>query len=252
MNGMRNRVVILVVAITAIVGMLACSAGSLLSRTEPTATPTKTPKPTFTVTLTPTETSIPTDTPLPTDTPTPVTPTNTPIVYTATFTPEPPTDTPTPTDTPAPTNTTRPRPRPTSTPTRKPQPTNTPAPSYAFTGSIAGGTVNCGTTGIKGKIKTKAGGNYAGVTVAVWTDGWEGAVANPSDLGGNWEMLIGPGARAGNWYVAVVKAETCQPKPGGWTATGCERQSNVITVVTTAHCQGEGAVQWPEVEFRQN
>jgi hypothetical protein len=256
MNGMRKRLVVMVVSLAVIAGMLACSAGSLISRTEPTATPTKTPKPTFTVTLTPTETPIPTDTPPPTNTPTPVTPTNTPIVYTATFTPSPtPTLTLEPTATPAPpTNTPRPRPRPTNTPTRPPQPTNTPAPSWPFSGTITGGTVNCGTTGIKGKIKTRTGANYAGVTVAVWTDGWEGAVSNPSDHGGNWDMLIGPGPIAGTWYAMVVQADTCQPKAGdgGYTAQGCTQQSNIITVVTTSHCEGEGAVQWPEVEFRQN
>lgn len=253
MNSIQKRLVILVVALAVIAGMLACSAGSLISRTEPTPTPTKTPKPTFTVTSTPTETPIPTDTPTPTATwtPTPVA-TFTPIVYTATPTPVP-TDTPLPT--PTPTNTRRPPPRPTRPPptaTRPAQPTNTPAPSFPFNGTITGGTVNCGTTGIKGKIKTRTGGNYAGVTVAVWTDGWEGAVSNPSDFGGNWDMLIGQGARAGTWYVAVVDTGTCQTKPGGWTAMGCTRQSNTVTVTTTSHCSGEGAVQWPEVEFRQN
>ena len=54
MNRMKNRVVILVAAITIIAAMLACSTGTLVSRREaPTATPTKTPKPTFTATLTP-------------------------------------------------------------------------------------------------------------------------------------------------------------------------------------------------------
>jgi hypothetical protein len=113
--------------------------------------------------------------------------------------------------------------------------------------------VNCGTTGVKGKIKTAAGANYAGVTVAVWTDGWEGAVSNASDYGGNWDMFIGPGPVAGTWYVMVVQSDTCNPKAGGgYTATGCTQQSNIITVVTTSHCEGQGAVQWPEVEFRQN
>jgi hypothetical protein len=66
-------------------------------------------------------------------------------------------------------------------------------------------------------------------------------------------MFINQGPVAGTWYVAVVKDTTCQPKPGGgYTAQGCERQSNIVTVVTTSHCEGEGAVQWPEVEFRQN
>jgi len=46
---MRNRVVILLVAITLIAVLVACSASSLLARKpEATATPTKTPKPTHT------------------------------------------------------------------------------------------------------------------------------------------------------------------------------------------------------------
>lgn len=256
MYSMKNRVVILVVAIAMIAGLLACGPGGLLSRTEATATPTKTPKPTFTITPTPTQTPIPTNTPLPTDTATP-TPeaTNTPVVHTATPT-ETPTNTPEPTATPVPpTNTPKPKPpKPKPTATKIPAPTSPPPPSFPFTGSITGGTVNCGSTGVRGKITTRTGGNYAGVTVAVWTDGWEGTVSYASDHGGNWNVLLGPDARPGTWYVAVVQDTTCQPKPdgNGWTALGCDRQSNVITVTTTAHCEGEGAVQWPEVGFRQN
>jgi hypothetical protein len=94
----------------------------------------------------------------------------------------------------------------------------------------------------------------AGVTVAVWADGWEGRVSNPSDIGGNWDMFLNQGVVPGTWYAAVVKAESCQPIPGGggWTANCSERQSNVLTLTTTANCECEGAVQWPEVQFRQN
>ena len=251
MHSTKNRIVILTAVIAIVVGLLACSTTGLVSRSNPTATPTKTPKPTFTATLTPTQTNTPTNTPLPTDTPTPTPlPTNTPIVMTATFTPEP-TATPVPTNTPRPTA--RPQPRPTNTPTRKPQPTHTPAPAYAFTGTITGGTPNCGTTGVKGKVKTRTGAAYPGVTVAVWTDGWEGVVSNPANTAGAWDVFLSEGAKPGTWYVVVVKAESCQPRPGGgWTAQGCERQSNVVTVVTTANCTGQGAVQWPEIEFKQN
>jgi len=250
MNGMKNRMIIVLVAIVVIAALLACGSGGLISK-GPTPTPTKTPRPTFTVTLTPTNTPIPTNTPTPTNTATPTPlPTNTPIVYTATPTPAP-TDTPLPpTNTPKPTAKPKPpQPKPTAT---RPKPANTPAPAYAFTGAITGGTANCGTTGVKGKVKTRTGGAYAGVTVAVWADGWEGAVANPADMYGNWEVLLGPGVRPGTWYAAVVKAETCQPKPGGWTATGCQLQSNKVAVTTTASCSGQGTVQWPEIEFRQN
>lgn len=267
MKGMSNRMAILIVvvavvvvgiiAVGTIVALLASGSLDLASSNEPTSTPTKTPKPTYTVTQTPTNTPIPTDTPTPTATftPTPLA-TNTPIVYTATPTPLP-TDTPEPTATPVPpTNTPRPTRRPTARPTatKPPQPTRTPAPAYPFTGTITGGTPNCGTTGVKGKVLTRTGGNYAGVTIAVWADGWEGRVSNPSDGGGNWDMFLNLTAVPGTWYAAVVKIETCQPISGGggYTANCSERQSNVVTVTTTANCEGEGAVQWPEVQFRQN
>ncbi|MGD8627162.1 MAG: hypothetical protein PVF47_01940 [Anaerolineae bacterium] len=252
---MKKRVIILVGALALIVAMLACSASSLISRNEPTPTPTKTPAPTFTMTLTPTQTPIPSDTPTPTATWTP-TPeaTNTPIVYTATPTNPPPTDTPTsppPTNTPRPTR--RPTRRPTARPTNPPQPTSPPQPTYEFNGTITGGTPNCGTTGIKGKIKTRTGGNYPGVTVAVWADGWEGRVSNPSDVGGNWDMFLNQGAVPGTWYAAVVKANTClKNAEGALIGNSCERQSNILTLTTTAHCSGDGAVQWPEVQFQQN
>jgi hypothetical protein len=94
------------------------------------------------------------------------------------------------------------------------------------------------------------------VTVAVWTGGWEGAVSNPADVGGNWDVFLNIGAVAGNWQVAVVRAETCQPKSGGggYSAVGCERLSNVVNVQTVASpcAPGSGGVQWPEVTFLEN
>ena len=75
MNSTQKRLVVVVVALAVVAGMLACSAGTLISRDEPTPTPTKTPKPTYTVTLTPT------NTPIPTDTPVPPTPTPAPLFY---------------------------------------------------------------------------------------------------------------------------------------------------------------------------
>jgi hypothetical protein len=176
MNSMKNRILIVVVALATIAALLACSAGSLISRTQPTATPTKTPKPTFTATLTPTNTPIPTDTPTPTSTAT-NTPeaTNTPIIFTAT-----PTDTPPPTDTPLPTVPPTNTPKPTAKPTSKPRPqptatkpagpTNTPVPRYPFQGIIGGGFPNCGMTGVKGTIKTSSGSPVQGGGV----DGWLG------------------------------------------------------------------------------
>ena len=92
--------------------------------------------------------------------------------------------------------------------------------------------------------------------MAVWTGGWEGAVSNPADNGGNWDVFLNIGPVAGYWQVAVVRAETCQAKAGGggYTAVGCERLSNVVDVQTVASpcAPGSGGVQWPEISFVEN
>jgi hypothetical protein len=213
MNGTKKRMAILIVAIAMIGGLLACSTSSLLSRrSEPTATPTKTPKPTFTVTLTPTQTPIPTNTPRPTNTPTPVTPTNTPLILTATFTPLP-TDTPAPTNTPLPpTNTprptSRPRPRATSTPTRRPQPTNTPKPQFPWRGTAAGSFPNCGYTGLMG------------------LDGFIDNYPKP-----------------GTWYVCVVAQE------GSWD---CISDKMTAVTVSEPCAPGSDGVQVARFVFQQN
>ncbi|MFN2292113.1 MAG: hypothetical protein ACK2UC_13055 [Anaerolineae bacterium] len=248
---MKNRLVILVVVMIIIAGLLACSADSLISRTEPTATPTKTPKPTFTVTLTPTNTPIPTDTPLPTSTwtPTPLA-TNTPIVYTATPTSEP-TDTPVPTNTPRPpTNTPRPRPRATNTPTPRPQPTNTPRPQFAWNGQVDFSLTNCGLTRVFGFTLDRSGGLAGDIWVHYWADGWEGDWAKSSwtDFGagtswkgdeGNWDGTIDTMARDGVWHACVV------PEDNSWSCI-----STTVDAATSSNC--ETGVQVVHITFRQN
>lgn len=257
MNGMRNRVVVLVVAVVMIAGLLACGTGGLLSRTEPTATPTKTPKPTFTVTLTPTETPIPTDTPTPTDTATP-TPlaTNTPIVYTATPTPLP-TNTPEPTATPVPpTNTPRPKPQPTRpkpTPTRS-QPTNTPAPQFEFRLTDQRGWPNCGSTGVKVYFKQRNGSVYPGVQFALYAGGCVG-VSNRANLGdGSTDFQIWPnGARPGTWEVQVVETSD-----GSTGEAGCGKIVKALSPVvqfqtTDKPCDPDSSgVQWMHLTFQEN
>jgi len=257
----RNRGVILVVLAVAMVVMLACSSSGLLSRREgPTATPTKTPKPTFTATFTPTLTPIPTDTPTPTYTPAPTdtpAPTNTPIILTATPTPAP-TDTPTPvppTNTPKPTA--KPKPKATSTSTPKPAPTNTPKPAFEFTATHPAqyDTPNCGGIGVQGTVYNRSNTALAGVSVAVWAEGWEGTVSNPSISSGKWEVSLGPDVKPGNWNVRAVDPATCRPKSGGGAtpSANCTGwRSDQITVTTTANCTGTGAIQWPVVDFKQN
>lgn len=250
---MRNRIVILVIAVVMIASLLACGTGGLLSRTEPTATPTKTPKPTFTVTLTPTNTPIPTDTPLPTDTATP-TPeaTNTPIVYTATPTPLP-TDTPVPTAPPTntPRPTARPQPRPTQVPTPKPPPP-TPKPSKPWTGQVTNTMQNCGLTRVFGFTLDRNGGLAGDIWVHYWADGWEGdwAKSQWTDFGagtswkgdeGNWDGTIDTNVREGVWHVCVA------PEDGSWDCI-----SNTVDAATTFDCAPGTGANVVHITFRQN
>jgi len=248
MNGMKNRMVIVVIAIAMIAGMLACGTGGLLSRNEPTATPTKTPKPTFTDTLTPTNTPVPTDTPTPTNTPTDTPPpTNTPIVYTATPT-ETPTNTPVPTNTPKPTA--KPKPRPTSTPTRKPGPTKTPVPQFAWTGQVDNRLQNCGLTRVFGFTLAQNGALAGDIWVHYWADGWEGAWAKSgwTDFGagtswkgdeGNWDGTIDVRARDGVWHTCVVD------KQNSWTCI-----SNTVDAATSSNCETGNQIY--HITFRKN
>lgn len=256
MNSMKKRLLVLVMALAVIAGMLACSAGSLVSRTEPTATPTKTPKPTYTVTSTPTNTPIPTNTPTPTATFTP-TPeaTNTPIVYTATPT-TPPTDTPVPTATP--TNTPKPtrkpsKPKPKPTNTRPPQPTNTPRPQHAWRGTVAGTFSNCALTQVMGLTLASNGAVAGDVWIHYWTDGWSGAWTKSSwtveeGYAGegdekNWDGTIDIYPKAGTWYVCVVSED------GSWDCI-----SDKMTIKTDAEpcAPGSGGVQVVRIVFQQN
>ena len=253
---MRTRVVITMVTVAVLAVILACSTSSLVSRTDPTATPTKTPKPTFTVTSTPTETPIPTATPLPTDTSTP-TPdaTNTPIVFTATPTPEPtetplPTDTPVPpTNTPRPTN--RPAPRPQPTNTRPPQPTNTPRPQFDWSGQVSNTFPNCGLTRVFGFTLERSGALAGDIWVHYWADGWEGDSAKSG-----WSDLLvraphGKGMRAtgtvpstvrgrdGTWHVCIT------PEDNSWTCI-----SNTVDATTSSDC--ETGIQAVHITFIKN
>lgn len=254
MKSMRNRMVILALAITVILGLLACSTtGGLISRNDPTATPTKTPKPTFTITPTPTDTPVPTDTPTPTATFTP-TPeaTNTPIVLTATPTEEP-TETPVPTNTTAPpTATRRPATRVPATATPAP-PTNTPRPQFAWRGEVTATFPNCAFTGLFGHTLDRNGGLAGNVWIHYWTDGWNGAWALSSwteDKGQsyvgdekNWDAYLADGPRAATWYACVVAEQN------SWDCI-----SNTMTVQTVAEpCDStSNGIQVVRITFRQN
>jgi len=245
---MRNRAVILLVAITLIVVSVACSSSLLARKPEATSTPTKTPKPTFTATLAPTETPIPSDTPPPTPTPTftPL-PTDTPVP-TDTETP-----TPEPTNTPAPTKkpTARP-PAPTAKPTNKPAPTNTSAPQYMFSKVEQVNYPNCGSTGIQVKFLSRGGGPYAGMQFAVYTgstcvglSNWANTDSGIADF-----ILSNDGPRAGNWEVQAVETDDGSTSCSAITAV---RSARLPVTTTSSPCDTDSAgVQWVWLTLREN
>jgi len=147
--------------------------------------------------------------------------------------PPPPTPKPNPpTPTPAP-----------PTPTSPPQPTATPRPAYRYSLGRLGCTPNCGSSGAKGTVYTdEAGsGRVDGVYVKVWADGWEGGWSEKT-YNGSWEILLGPGARAGKWYAAVYSHDKN------------EQLSEVAEFYTDFEpCEpNSGGCQWAEVDFVGN
>jgi len=272
MSTLKNRMVIMVAAIAIVaVMLLACSGSSLLSRrSDPTATPTKTPKPTFTVTLTPTQTPMPTNTLVPTNTPSPVPPTVTPEIQTATFTPMPPTDTPVPlpptatntpvppTNTPKPTAkpTSKPKPKATNTPAPPPPPANTPAPSFPFRHVASQGWPNCGSTGAKVFFKNSGGDIYPGLQFALYVAGG-GCVgvsdrANQSD--GSTDFILQPNAaRPGTWEVAVIETRSGETGEAGCNAITKVMSPRARFETVSQPCDSEsGGVQWAWITFQQN
>jgi len=189
----------------------------------PTFPPTWTPTPTATATATPTRTLTPTPT------------------FTWT-----PTDTPTPTQTP--TNTPRPPkpppPPPPPTFTFTPYPTE---PTSLWKGTLIATWVNCGSTGLFGKVRGPAGDPIGGVWVHYWADGWDGAWAeSKSDYWGeagdrNWDGLLANFPKAGRWHAAIAAGEGSH-----------EYLSNTVTADTSDFCEGHGASQWIEIEFVRN
>jgi hypothetical protein len=212
---MRNRAVILLVAITLIVIMVACSSSLLARKPEATSTPTKTPKPTFTATLAPTETPIPSDTPTPTPTPT--------------FTPLP-----------------------TAKPTNKPAPTNTSAPQYMFSKVEQVNYPNCGSTGIQVKFLTRGGGPYAGMQFAVYTGSTCVGLSNwaNTDSGITDFILSNDSPRAGNWEVQAVETDDGSTSCSAITAV---RSARIPVTTTSSPCDTDSAgVQWVWLTLREN
>jgi hypothetical protein len=53
----------------------------------------------------------------------------------------------------------------------------------------------------------------------------------------------------GAFKVAVVQLDTCGQRDGDATARDCKKLSNVVDMVTTASCTGDGATQVTKIDF---
>jgi hypothetical protein len=243
MIGRRNRVFIMVAAVLVAAATLACGSGSLLSRTEPTAT--LTPRPIFTLTLTPTNTPMLTNTPLPTDTGTPTPPPQTPVETASPI--------PLPTNTPPPTAGPTDQSSPTATHTQAPLPSNTPEPQFAWTGEVSNTFDNCARTRVFGFVLDRNGNLAGNVWLHLWADGWTGMwiQSSSTEFGtetprqgdeGNWDGPIDNSKiRQNTWHVCIV------PEEGSWNCI-----SNTVDAATNLDCTPGTGVQEVHITFRQN
>jgi hypothetical protein len=107
--------------------------------------------------------------------------------------------------------------------------------------------VNCGSTGVFGKVRGTSGNPIGGIWVRYWADGWDGAWTKTfSDYQGeagdrNYDGLLDVRPKPGSWHVAIVSGEGSS-----------QNLSNVVTVDTSSNCEGHGASQWGEIEFVRN
>jgi LysM repeat protein len=155
-----------------------------------------------------------------------VVPTATPRPPTATPQPAPPTAVP-----------------PTATevsPTAPPAPTEPPSGSqYQYRlGRPVTCLPNCGTTGVKGTVYDVHANRVPGVLVKVWADGWCCGHYETNTYA-PYEILVGPGPRAGHWYVAVFSQD------------GSTQLSDVVDVYTDSEpCEpSSSGCQWAVVDF---
>jgi hypothetical protein len=145
-----------------------------------------------------------------------------------------------PPPTPVPATPTPPPPPPTNVP--PPQPTATPKPQFQY--SLGRGVTcspNCGTTGIKGTVYNTSNNRVGGLLVKISADGWC-CGENETNTYGPYEVLLGPGARPGHWYVAVYSND------------GKTQLSEIVTVDTVAEpCEpNSSGCQWAVVDFKAN
>jgi hypothetical protein len=124
----------------------------------------------------------------------------------------------------------------------QPAATPTPAPaSYSWHVASIQGWPNCGTTYIRAYTRDANGNGVNGMTLKSWNDWGNEYIASTRNYNGTdgyWDRVIGPGVRAGKWYVMLVD--------------GSGRQASDVAVVNfTGSCEAnQGNVQEAEVVFQ--
>jgi hypothetical protein len=140
------------------------------------------------------------------------------------------------------------------TTTGTPQPTPVPAPAQPAAtptpaasalqypiSRVVGVNSNCGVTDFRGRLLNAQGNGVSGVAVRLrTTDGNFEVLSNLSDGDGNWDLVVFPGAQAGQWQL--------------WVDVNGTRQSDIVNAVTNGpdRCEpGSGGVQSVRIEFQQ-
>jgi len=128
-----------------------------------------------------------------------------------------------------------------ATPT--PAPTAAPPPStnYPWHSTNVQGFPNCGTTYMYAYTRDANGNGVNGMTLKSWNDYGNVYIASTRNYNGQdgyWDRVIGPGVRAGKWYVELVDGAGNQA-------------SDIVTVNFTDSCAANaGNVQEAEVDFQ--
>lgn len=126
--------------------------------------------------------------------------------------------------------------QPTATPTPRPV-----TPGYPWYVSGMQGWPNCGTTYIYAYVRDANGNGVNGMTLKSWNDYGNVYIASTRNYNGHdgyWDRVVGPGVRAGRWYVVLIDGAGNQ-------------SSDVATVNFTGSCDpNAGNVQEAEVDFQ--
>ena len=98
-----------------------------------------------------------------------------------------------------------------------------------------------------GHIRDTGGNNVVDAYIHAWTDNWEGVWTKSrgdnygNDGDRNYELPIAEkGVVGGTWHVAVTEGRNLT------------LLSPIYEITTSQNCEGDGAVQWTQMDFTKN